>query len=432
MKIAIVGGGIAGLSCARLLHQQNEVIVYDKNNYIGGHSNTVQLDFPSSKPVFVDTGFIVFNKKNYPFFSTMLEELGVESYKSDMSFGVSLQAGKIDLEYSSDMPWGLFANLFNLVRPRYWSFLREIIRFNKTAKQDLIMGLDDEESLDQYIKRNQFSDFFVTSYLIPMGAAIWSAPFQNILNFPVLFFLQFLYNHGLLSIHNRPQWYTVQGGSQQYVQKLIKPFQKNIKFQKVNLIERLDTQVLITSLTGSGQTVQEFYDQVIVATHADEALALLRNPTDAEKDILGSFSYQENKTYLHQDKSLMPNRNRAWASWNAILHNNFKEDTTPVCVSYWMNKLQNLPSKRNFFVTLNPSYVPKNTLREFTYHHPIYDKKAVFAQKNLHKIQGNNHTWFCGSYFGHGFHEDALVSGIQVASALGCPLNWKGSEVVRA
>jgi len=421
MNVAIIGGGIAGLTTARLLYPAHLITLFEKNDYVGGHAHTISLPSFDSDLV-VDSGFIVFNHRNYPEFRGMLAHLDIDTYATNMSFSVSDRQNHI--EFSSDWPHGVFAERRNLLRLTYWRFLGEIIRFNKLGKETLKAEEQPQKlMLGAFLKMKNFSPSLINQYLIPMAAAIWSAPFKKILDFPLRTFLIFLDNHGLLTVHQHPQWFTIKGGSRVYVDKLIDPFRHRIRNQEVIGVHRKKSGVEIISLTRDNIEQSEAFDHVIFASHADETLALLKTPTPEEFEFLKAFPYQKNDGYLHQDERLMPQRRRAWASWNTLIEKEYKFEN-PVCVTYWMNRLQNIPLKFPLFITLNPSHKPNNILRSFSYDHPQFTQKSLDAQKKIDQIQGKNRIWYCGSYLGYGFHEDALKSGIDVALALGGQREW--------
>ncbi len=421
MNVAIVGGGIAGLAAARLLYSSHLITLFEKNDYVGGHAHTISL--PSLDPnLVVDSGFIVFNHRNYPEFRGMLAHLNVDTFATSMSFSVA--DGQNHIEFSSDWPHGVFADRRNLFRLPYWRFLGEISRFNKLGKETLNEEEQPQElTLEEFLKMQNFSFSLINQYVIPMAAAIWSAPFKQILDFPLKTFLRFLDNHGLLTVHRHPQWFTIKGGSCVYVNKLIKPFQERIRHQKVIGVYRKKSCVEVISLTEDYKQQSEAFDYVIFASHADETMALLKTPMHEEADFLKAFSYQKNDVYLHQDERFMPKTRRAWASWNTLIEKEYKFEN-PVCVTYWMNRLQNIPLKFPLFITLNPGQKPNGILQTFSYDHPQFTYESLNAQKRFGQIQGKDRIWYCGSYLGYGFHEDALKSGIEVALKLGGQREW--------
>ena len=419
MKIAIVGGGIAGLGAAWLLSQRYDVTLYEANGYPGGHSNTVTVPTRAG-PIPVDTGFIVYNAPNYPNLTRLFDHLGVATEASTMSFAASLDDGRF--EYAGSLG-GLFAQRSNLLRPRLWRLLLDVLRFYREAPHLLdaepASPGNDEPTLGDFLAARGYAEPFVRDHLLPMAAAIWSGDPDDMRAFPLRTFIRFFQNHGLLQLADRPQWRTVTGGSREYVRRLTAPFRSRIRLNRpVAAVTRMLHGVLVRSEDG---TVERF-DQVVLATHGDQALAILgRDATPAERVVLGRFGYSSNRAILHQDPRLMPRRRAVWSSWNYI-----GGRTGAVSVTYWMNRLQNLDPAHPLFVSLNPVAEPdpSTVLAGFTYQHPQFDSHAIAAQRRLPDIQGQDRTWFCGSYCGYGFHEDALQSGLAVAAALGAPAPW--------
>lgn len=410
LDIAIVGTGIAGMSAAWLLSQAHRVTVYEKATRLGGHTNTIAVaNGGSSFPV--DMGFIVYNQPCYPNLTALFDHLGVASRASDMSFAVSLDDGA--LEYAGTDLAGLFAQRRNLLRPRFWKMLRDLLRFYRVAPSDAT-ALNDEDSLGDYLLAGNYGPGLIEDHLLPMAAAIWSVPVDRVADYPIASFIRFCQNHGLLRLRARPQWRTVVGGSQAYVTKLTARYRSRIRLGLgVRAIRRDDQGVHITDSAGC----QTRHDHVVIASHSDEALALLSDPSYAERSILGALRYGDNAAVMHRDPSLMPRRRAAWASWNYL----GSKDRSALCATYWMNRLQGLPKDDPIFVTLNPSRQPSADLvihREH-YAHPIFDVGAMRAQRQLWSLQGQRHTWFCGAYFGAGFHEDGLQAGLAVAEQLG-------------
>ena len=412
LRIAIVGSGISGLSAAWLLSRDHEVVVYEKASRLGGHSNTVPVrlddgEFP------VDTGFIVFNPNTYPNFVELLRALDVASQPSEMSFGVSLDGG--GLEYSGSNLNGLFGQRTNLVRPRFWSMLADLVRFYRDAKRDAGTLADERMSLGDYLDRGGYGAAFRDWHILPMAAAIWSAPPAEMLAYPALAFLRFHDNHGLLQLTGRPVWRTVSGGSRAYVERLAGPFAERIRLgAQIARIERTPGRAVVVERDGT----RDAFDHVVLAAHADEALALLDEPSPQERALLGAFRYSRNEAWLHSDESLAPRRRAVWSSWNFLGDGGAPDK---VCVTYWMNRLQALPTATNLFVTLNPARPPsaQSVIRRETYDHPLFDARAIAAQRRLWDLQGVRNTWFCGAYFGAGFHEDGLQAGLAVAEQLG-------------
>jgi predicted NAD/FAD-binding protein len=411
LKIAVVGTGIAGLSAAWLLSQRHEVTVFEANARIGGHCHTVDA---GKAPV--DTGFIVYNEMTYPNLTALFAHLDVATKPSDMSFAVSMDDGL--LEYAGTNLAGLFAQRSNIASPRFWSMLRDLVRFYREAPNG-VRDLDPSASLDDYLNGAGFGTAFREDHLYPMAAAIWSTPALEIGNYPALSFVRFCENHGLLKFFKRPIWRTVDGGSRAYVEKLVAPFRERIRTNApVTAIRRVNGAVEIT-VPGCEP---EWFDHVVIGAHADEALSMLSDRSEREADMLGAFSYGRNETVLHRDESLMPRRRRVWASWNYLARSGRNgSDRRKPCVTYWMNRLQGIADERPLFVTLSPLHPPAEdkVVWQGTYHHPLFNAATLAAQKQLWSLQGQSNTWFCGSYFGSGFHEDAIQSGLAVAESLG-------------
>lgn len=404
LNVAIVGSGIAALSSAWLLSQNHRVTIYEKADRLGGHSNTVTAETRMGD-VPVDTGFICFNDVTYPNLIALFAHLGVKSRATDMSFAVSLDEGRF--EYAAP---ALFAQRRNLLSPRFWSMLREILRFYRQAPGDLAGIGDPELTLGDYLKRQGFSEAFRDDHLLPMAAAIWSSPARMLMDYPAEAFIRFCGNHGLLKLVDRPVWRTVEGGSRTYVERLSQGISDIRLGAGVRAVKRTDHGVLVHDDQGH----VDRFDHVVIGAHADQALAMLDEPSDQEKEMLGAVKYSRNLTVLHTDRGLMPRRRRAWASWNYI------GTGDGLCVTYWMNRLQGVPGQ-DLFVTLNPPRPPRSgaLLRSEIYEHPIFNPAAIQAQKRLWSLQGRGGVWFCGAYFGAGFHEDGLQSGLAVAEQLG-------------
>ncbi len=416
-RIAVIGAGVAGLSAAWRLSRRNHVTLYEKNGWLGGHANTVDVDCPEGR-IAVDTGFIVFNGNTYPNFTALLSHLGVAYNATDMTFGASIDDGRV--EYSSH-PLGVFGQKRNLVSGRFWQMLYDIHRFYAHAR-----GLDENSvdgvSLGQFLERAEYSRELVEHHVMPMCAAIWSTTPQEIRDYPMRSFLRFFSSHGLLHMVQKPSWRTVVGGSRAYVEALVRDMGPG--FHQAPAARRVSRNGGLTSVEDvNGET--SIFTDVVLAAHADESLALLADASAEERRILGSFTYTPNRAVLHDDPALMPRRKAVWASWNYIGSNDAKADA-PLCVSYWMNRLQKLETRRDLFVTLNPVRAPKpeRVIQTFEYTHPLFDAAALAAQQELGRLQGQHNTWFCGSYFGYGFHEDALQSGLAVATALGEAPPW--------
>ncbi|MEJ8572413.1 NAD(P)/FAD-dependent oxidoreductase [Microbaculum marinum] len=411
MKIAVIGSGISGLSAAWLLSRDHEVTLFEQGHRLGGHTNTVDMSLAEGD-VPVDTGFIVYNEENYPNLTALLAYLGVETVPARMSFALSFGNGAY--EYSGSLA-GFFGQPANALDPGHWKLFFEILRFFREAPA----AIERDEgplTLGDALASRGYSRRFVESHLLPMAAAIWSTPMDRMLQYPAGSFLRFYRNHGLLRLIGRPQWRTVANGAREYVRRLVCDGRIDV---------RPDSPVSGVTRRGSRVYVQvrdaalHAFDHVIIATHADQALRLLSDADDLEQDLLGAFRYQANRAVLHTDRSLMPRRRRLWASWNYMKVDDGAE--TEMCVSYWMNSLQKLATDTDVFVTLNPPRMPDpgRTHGSFSYDHPVFDGRAVAARERLWSLQGRRRTWFCGSYFGDGFHEDGIQSGLAVAEQVG-------------
>jgi predicted NAD/FAD-binding protein len=418
-QIAVIGSGIAGMASAWLLAQRHQVTLIERNDYIGGHTHTIDVD-EGGRQVPVDTGFIVFNTGNYPLLTRLLARLGVASRESDMSFSASIGPGEI--EYCGDNLGALFAQRRNLLRPSFLRMLADMLRFNKRCKALLagegFAGL----SVGDFLRRERLSDCFRDHYLLPMAAAIWSCPTRTMMDFPAESLARFFNNHGLLNVVDQPLWRSVAGGSHRYAERLIDGIGRDhILLDGARRVRRSNGRVEVQLQSGRCLTV----DDVVLACHADEALALLEAPSEAERRVLGCFRYQSNKTYLHTDTTLMPRRRKVWASWN-YLSRVADDGGRAVSVTYWMNRLQGLDTDRDYLVSLNPLTPPDpaKVIAEMTYDHPVFDQAAMDAQRELHGLQGIDGVWYCGSYFGYGFHEDALRAAVETAGRLGAETGW--------
>ncbi len=408
MKIAIVGTGIAGNTAAYLLSGEHELTVFEQNDYVGGHTNTVRVDSEDGT-LNVDTGFIVFNDERYPNFVKLLERLGVPSQATMMSFSVRCDDG--GLEYSNR---ALFARRRSALEPSFYRMIADIVRFNKTSRR-LLLDADDSVLLGPFLEEHRYSRAFIDHFLYPMGAAIWSADPRQMRQFPARFFAQFFTNHRFLDILGQPEWRVVRGGSQRYVEELTRGFRDRIRLSSpVTSIRRAADHVLVTPRGGT----PERFDQVVIAAHADQALAMLADATPKEREVLGSFRFQENVAVLHTDVRLMPKRRRAWACWNAYVP---RDEAGGVAVTYDMNLLQGLNATKEYLVTLNRAgdIDPRAVLGTYRYHHPVYSRDAVLAQRRHAEISGADRTHFCGAYWGFGFHEDGVTSGLAVARRFG-------------
>lgn len=411
-RVAIIGSGIAGLGAASRLAPHAEVTVFEQNSWIGGHSHTVDARV-NGRSFAVDTGFIVYNEKNYPNLTRLFADLGVETRVSDMSFGVSLDEGR--LEYGTDRFDAIFGQRRNLLRPSYLILLLDILRFFRAAPAALGASDLSAPTLGDWLKRSGFGRAFIEDHLLPMAAAIWSCPTRTMLDFPLISFLRFFDNHGLLTHGDRPAWRTVVGGSREYVRRLIRPFADRIRTDTpVRALHRDAGGVTVT--TGSGP---ERFDAVVLATHGDQALRLLSDADEAERAVLGAFRTQPNTGFLHSDPALMPRRRRVWSSWN-YLGERGASGERQVFLTYWMNRLQGFDPAAPLFVTLNPTRPPRPELThcDLSYAHPVFDQAALAAQRALPELQGARRAWFCGSYCGYGFHEDALTSGLAAADGV--------------
>ena len=418
MKVAVIGGGAAGLTAAWALSKHHDVTLYEAEKRLGGHANTIDIECDGAM-IPVDTGFIVYNETNYPQFVRLLAALEVPTQPSAMTFSVSVD--KPDMEYAGNTR-GLFCQPSNAWRPEFWRLLADIRRFNRDALAFLKDVHQRDLNLGQFLERQGYCRQLAAQYLLPMGAAIWSSSFSGMRDFPARSIFRFFANHGLLRLRNRPRWRTVTGGSRSYVERLRLDMSAHIRTGSTVLaVHRLPTGVRLVATDGRWS----IYDHAVFATHADDTLHLLGvDATPAERRTLGAFRYQANRAVLHRDVALMPRRRGAWSSWNYLAKG--QADDAKVAVTYWMNRLQNLSAKSPLLVTLNPidEPAPRSVLREFTYMHPQFDGAAMAAQGNLPAIQGVRRSWFCGAYCGNGFHEDAVQSGLAVAAALGATVPW--------
>jgi len=420
-NIAIIGSGISGLTTAYLLSKKHSVTVFEKKDYIGGHTATVDIE-KSGEKYAIDTGFIVFNNKTYPNFLALLDEIGIGKIPTEMSFSVhNCQTG---LEYNGHNLDTLFAQRRNIFNPKFWFLVKDILRFNKLCKSiyeqdNYIEGL----TLGAFLKAHNFSDFFAEHYILPMGAAIWSSSLAQMEYFEFKFFVRFFHNHGLLNIADRPQWYVIPKGSRSYLAPLCAPFKNNIHLNAdITGITRNDNKVQLHFNNSPSQV----FDEVVIACHSDQALALLNDATPDEHSVLSAMPYSANTVVLHTDKKLLPKREKAWASWNYQLNSNKNNDRSKAAsVTYNMNILQGIKSEHTFCVTLNQKdeIDPKEILREFTYHHPIFSSTSIKAQQQRHMICGLNNTHFAGAYWHSGFHEDGVRSAVEVAKRFDCYLS---------
>ncbi|MFL2883271.1 MAG: NAD(P)/FAD-dependent oxidoreductase [Pelagibacteraceae bacterium] len=402
MRIAVIGSGISGLSAAHFLSKHHKVDLFEQNDHFGGHSYTYDIK-EINKSIPVDLGFIVFNELTYPNLIKFFNDLNVPFEKSNMSFSVSIK--NTSVEYGGSGLGAIFANKLNLFNFNFLKMIKEILKFYKNAPL-LLNNNTSEETLGNYLERSKLSKYFIEFHIIPMVAAIWSMPFSKAKELPLNLFLQFFINHGLFKLKNRPQWYTVTNRSRSYVKKILETISGEIfKNYRVDKISRSNENVRISI----GNEYLD-YDQVILASHADQSLRILEDATKKEKEILSKFTYVSNNAFLHTDTNLMPLRKKAWSSWNSISKDN------KTCITYWLNRLQNLKTSKDYFLTLNPveDIDKSKVIKKVNFTHPYFNSENVRLQKDLYLLQGKKRTWYCGSYFGYGFHEDGLNSTIKM------------------
>lgn len=416
-KIAIIGSGISGLTCAYLLNKKHDISVFEGGDYIGGHTATKEIDF-AGKIWQIDTGFIVFNDRTYPNFEKLLDQIGVDRLETEMSFSVSNQDS--GLEYSGSGLNGLFAQRSNIFNFKFLTLIKEILRFNKLCKELWNnKQVESDQNLGAFLKHHQFSEYFANHYILPMGAAIWSTSLTEMKAFPLYFFIRFFYNHGLLSISNRPQWYVIPGGSKQYIKPLVESFCDKINLNSpVTAVRRLPEGVEIQINHGMWQ----YFDEVVLACHSDQAQAMLVDITEQEKSVLGGLKYQKNEVVMHHDESLLPNKKGAWAAWNYHLNS---DNLRPAALTYNMNILQNLPENApTFCITLNQTALidPKKILATYQYDHPVFNASSLDSQQKRKEVCGQNNTHFAGAYWYNGFHEDGVVSALDVCKRFGISL----------
>ena len=406
MRIAVIGSGISGLSAAHYLSKKNKVDLFEKEDHFGGHSYTIDIK-DNNNHVPVDIGFIVFNFKTYPNFVKFLNDNGIEIEKSNMSFSVSVK--ETEIEYCGKGLLGIFSNKKNLLNFDFFKMFFEIIKFYK--KSNNLKNIEENLTLDDFLKREKMSKYFINYHIIPMVSAIWSMPPYEAKQMPLKFFLKFFQNHGLFNLKNRPQWYTIKNRSRTYVKKILETISgEYYKNYRINKISRLSNGVKVYY---GGNNEFFDYDKVVIATHADEALSLITDPTPEEKSILANFKYKNNIAIIHTDESLMPKNKKAWSSWNSSIN---KENTSETSITYWLNLLQNLKTNKNIFLSLNPflKIDPKKIISKVKFTHPYYDKEALENQNRLKNIQNKKNLLFCGSYFGYGFHEDGIKSSLEM------------------
>ena len=406
MRIAVIGSGISGLSAAHYLSKKNKVDLFEKEDHFGGHSYTIDVK-DNNNHVPVDIGFIVFNFKTYPNFVKFLNDNGIEIEKSNMSFSVSVK--ETEIEYCGKGLLGIFSNKKNLLNFDFFKMFFEIIKFYK--KSNDLKNIEENLTLDDFLKREKMSKYFINYHIIPMVSAIWSMPPYEAKQMPLKFFLKFFQNHGLFNLKNRPQWYTIKNRSRTYVKKILETISgEYYKNYRINKISRLSNRVKVYY---GGNNEFFDYDKVVIATHADEALSLITDPTPEEKSILANFKYKNNIAIIHTDETLMPKNKKAWSSWNSSVN---KENTSETSITYWLNLLQNLKTNKNIFLSLNPflKIDPKKIISKVKFTHPYYDKEALENQNRLKNIQNKKNLLFCGSYFGYGFHEDGIKSSLEM------------------
>ena len=406
MRIAVIGSGISGLSAAHYLSKKNKVDLFEKEDHFGGHSYTIDVK-DNNNHVPVDIGFIVFNFKTYPNFVKFLNDNGIEIEKSNMSFSVSVK--ETEIEYCGKGLLGIFSNKKNLLNFDFFKMFFEIIKFYK--KSNNLKNIEENLTLDDFLKREKMSKYFINYHIIPMVSAIWSMPPYEAKQMPLKFFLKFFQNHGLFNLKNRPQWYTIKNRSRTYVKKILETISgEYYKNYRINKISRFSNGVKVYY---GGNNEFFDYDKVVIATHADEALSLITDPTPEEKSILANFKYKNNIAIIHTDETLMPKNKKAWSSWNSSVN---KENTSETSITYWLNLLQNLKTNKNIFLSLNPflKIDQKKIISKVKFTHPYYDKEALENQNRLKNIQNKKNLLFCGSYFGYGFHEDGIKSSLEM------------------
>jgi len=413
-NIAVVGGGVAGIVAAHLLSKKHQVTLFEKNDYIGGHTHTVDIPDGPDTGTPVDTGFIVHNDRTYPHFIKFITGLGVARVKCPMSF--SYFDRRTGFQYSSSAPFADRQNLFSF---SFWRFLADILKFNRLTRKTLAQGELGDMTLGQYLNKNGFNQTFIRQYIIPMGAAIWSTPDHQMMDFPAQTFARFFENHGLLALADQPQWYTIKGGSRSYVDAFVKTFSGKV-FSKAPVlkISREDGKIKIYLESG-----EEIFDAVVIAAHADEAFGMLADPSPAEVKLLSPWKYTQNRTVLHRDAAFLPPVARARASWNYIREND-DSGASPMTMTYYMNLLQDLKTRSDYCVTLNPArpIADSAVIAEFMYTHPQYSFDAIETQRDLDSLNGVRNTYFCGSYFRYGFHEDAVASAVNIGAKFGITL----------
>lgn len=415
MKIAIIGGGISGLTTAYRLTGQHDITLFEANDYLGGHTNTVDVEIDGERHS-IDTGFIVFNDRTYPNFISLLKELGVPWRPTSMSF--SVRCDEANLEYNGSSLNGLFAQRRNMLRPSFYRMLADILRFNREAPEVVLGRSHDDATVGEFLGQYRYSREFAEHYLLPMGAAIWSCPLGTFAEFPIRFIVEFYKNHGLLSIRHRPTWYVIDGGSKTYVAKMAERFREKIRLSTpIEKVQRTKTEVIVKPRNGPSEP----FDHVVFACHSDQSLRILADPNPVEQEVLSEFPYGHNVAVLHTDTRVLPRQRRAWASWNYWYTGRPAEVTSQaVCVTYFMNSLQHIRSQQTFNVTLNHSELidPARVLRTFQYQHPIFTVRRAAAQSRHRELINVNRSSYCGAYWGNGFHEDGVVSAQRVCESL--------------
>ena len=412
LNIAVIGSGISGLTTAHLLSRKHNITLFEKNDYIGGHTHTHSIK-EEGTIYNVDSGFIVYNENTYPNFIKLLDSLNVKRQHSSMGF--SVKSYNKDFEYSGNSLSAVFSKKSNLFNPYFLNMLRSIIRFNKNSVKDL-ETMNESTLLIDYLKSKNYSDYFINYYIIPMAASIWSTSPNFILEMPAIFFIRFFDNHGLLKITNRPQWWVIKNGSKQYVKKILDDFNGTIHLNTtINELKRESNKVYIKINNDT-----KIFDTVVLATHSDQSLSIIKDLSDNEKNVLGKIKYQKNTALIHTDTSILPKRKKAWSSWNYLLDKNDNK----VILTYNMNILQSLKSKKTYCVTLNNTDMinENKIIKKITYHHPLFTKESVYAQSQKNLICGVNNTYFCGAYWGNGFHEDGVNSALDVCKKFGIDL----------
>lgn len=415
-RVAIIGSGISGLSLAYFLKDQADITLFETQPRLGGHSRTLEINY-KGKVIPVDTGFIVFNHRNYPNLTKFFSHLDVRTQKSDMSFGVSMNSGK--QEWSANSLNAFFAQRSQLLNPKVWRGVYDILRFNKSALS--YVEKNPKASLQNLLDEMKLGEWFRSTYLLPMGGAIWSASPHQMLEFPAKTFVEFFENHGLLTIHKHPQWYTVLGGSIEYIKKISKILGSRIKLSEgVSEVRRTNQGILLIT----NQNHEYTFDQVVFACHSDQVLEILKGPSLNEQEALKAIPYHENRAILHRDHALMPHRKKCWSSWNYLTDTS--DQTSPISLTYWMNRLQNIDHNYPLFLTLNPTReIPEELIfDEHVFYHPVFGTESEKGKESLFRLQGAQNTWYCGAYLGNGFHEDGILSAYRVARAMGASLPW--------